>query len=413
MTISLRWGAATDTGRVRSVNEDSALVEDGLFAVADGMGGHVAGEVASRVAIDALRTNAGQGLAEAVRLANRAVFERAVDDPSLRGMGTTMCAATLVEQDGRPQLLIANVGDSRVYVFRDGELVQLTDDHSLVGEMERDGRLTAEEAKVHPQRNIVTRVLGNEPDVEVDQFWLDPFRGDRLLLCSDGLFDMVDDDVMVHVLRSEPDANEAAAELVTLANEAGGRDNITVVLVDVVDDGGKAEAASASLAGTTTKSRPVERVVRDDEPAEPAPAPSNRRPRAGRATRHLTWRSALFVLALLAIVAGAAGGTWWFARTGYFVGIDRHRVTLFQGRPGGVLFLDPTVEHRTGLRLGDLPPARRAAVEDQHEFTTKAAAERFIDRLRQETTTTTTTTPGTTSTTVLPPTSAPTPSSTP
>ena len=233
------WATASDAGQVRAGNEDSALAVDGLFVVADGMGGHAAGEVASRVAVEALQASAGTGIVEAVRLANQAVMDRADADPSLRGMGTTLCALAL-GTDG--QVEIVNVGDSRAYLFRDGALVQVTEDHNLVAQLEREGRLTAEEARVHPQRNIITRVLGNDPDVEVDVFPVDAFRGDRFLLCSDGLFNEIEDDAISDVLRNHRPPQEAADELVRRANAAGGRDNITIVVVDVLDDDDKARA---------------------------------------------------------------------------------------------------------------------------------------------------------------------------
>ncbi|MDQ3147546.1 MAG: Stp1/IreP family PP2C-type Ser/Thr phosphatase, partial [Actinomycetota bacterium] len=261
--IRLRVGSATDTGLVRSVNQDAALVgeDEQVFAVADGMGGHAAGEVASEVALRALRAYAQptvEGMVRAVRMANQAVLDRAEDDPELRGMGTTLTTLSLVrtEPDGEGPgsgieaelLLITNVGDSRVYLFRDGELTQVTVDHSLVEDLVREGRLPPEEARTHPQRNIVTRVLGNEPDVEVDPFPVVPRRGDRFVLCSDGLFSELTDDRIAGVLRRLKDPTDAARDLVRLANDAGGRDNITVVLVDVVEDGGRAGAASAALA---------------------------------------------------------------------------------------------------------------------------------------------------------------------
>src|SRR5439155_13711225 len=217
MTNALRldWAAASDPGRVRANNQDAAVAEEQLFAVADGMGGHAAGEVASRVAVEAMRANIGDGtLVDAVRHANRAVWERAADDPTLRGMGTTLSAIALVDdEDGATCVHVVNVGDSRVYLLRDGELEQITEDHSLVAELEREGRLTAEEARVHPQLNILTRVLGNAPDVDVDEFPIDPFRGDRFLLCSDGLFNEVRDDEIAAVLRAEHEPQRAVDEL--------------------------------------------------------------------------------------------------------------------------------------------------------------------------------------------------------
>jgi protein phosphatase len=235
------WGAASDTGRLRSINQDSALVADNLFAVADGMGGHQGGEVASQLAVKSLERSAGAittaDLIEGVQLANSEVFEKGSEDPSLHGMGTTLCAVALVHSDDEERIAVVNVGDSRVYLFKDGDLSQLTQDHSLVEDLVRQGRLTPEEAAVHPQRNIVTRVLGVYPDISVDSWELMPVTGDRYLLCSDGLFNEVSHDRIASVLRRLRSPQEAADELVRLANEGGGRDNITCVVVDVVDDG--------------------------------------------------------------------------------------------------------------------------------------------------------------------------------
>src|SRR5690606_37334757 len=168
--------------------------------------------------------------------ANVAILERALADPTLRGMGTTLCVLALVEADGEERLAIANVGDSRIYVFANGELEQMTDDHSLVAALVREGRITEEEAEGHPQRNILTRALGMDSDVTVDAWEVVPLVGERWLLCSDGLFNEVSVDQMGAVLRRLADPQGAAAELVRLANDGGGRDNITVLVVDIVDD---------------------------------------------------------------------------------------------------------------------------------------------------------------------------------
>ena len=164
-------------------------------------------------------------------------------------MGTTLCALRLIDTPDGQLVAWANVGDSRVYLFRDGTLIQLSEDHSLVEDLVRDGQLSKDAAAVHPQRHIVTRALGIDVDVDVDMDTVIPYRGDRFLLCSDGLFNEVDDNRIAGVLRRLADPDEASAELVRLANEHGGRDNITIVLVDVVDDGGRAESASAALVG--------------------------------------------------------------------------------------------------------------------------------------------------------------------
>jgi PPM family protein phosphatase len=399
--LRLEWASATDTGRMRAGNEDAVVAGDELFAVADGMGGHVGGEVASNLALEAIQRSLGSdGLVAAVQAANRAILERAGKDPGLRGMGTTVCALALVEEDGTQRVEVVNVGDSRAYLFRDGALQQITEDHNLVAQLEREGRLTPEEARVHPQRNIITRVLGNDPDVEVDSFPVDPFRGDRFVLCSDGLFSELEDDEIAEILRSHPEAQAAVDELVRLANERGGRDNITVVLVDVVDDGDKAREASEAL-GPSTSSAPSRPVVKLDADA------GRRRRRSDESDdveeephgRRFTWRAALFVVVLAAIVLAAAGSIWWYGRNTYYVGVDGDRVAIFRGKPGGVLWIDPTVEQRTSLKMSDVPPARREDLRAGREEATLSAARRYVanlrdqaDELKQSTTTTTTST---------------------
>lgn len=238
MTV-VRSGSATDVGRVRTVNEDRVLESLTLFAVADGMGGHAGGEVAARTAIESLqagfaRNPTTDGLLEAVREANRAVWERSLRDAQVRGMGTTLTAAALVGGNGQDRLALVNVGDSRAYRFRRGELVQLTTDHSVAEELVTRGELTAAEAAVHPHRHILTRALGVGPEVEVDAWEVLPAQGDRFLLCSDGLTNEVAPERIASVLASTPDPRQAAEVLVRTANEHGGSDNITVVVVDVV-----------------------------------------------------------------------------------------------------------------------------------------------------------------------------------
>ncbi|MDA8280676.1 MAG: Stp1/IreP family PP2C-type Ser/Thr phosphatase [Actinomycetota bacterium] len=238
MTV-VRSGSATDVGRVRSVNEDRLLESVALFAVADGMGGHAGGEVASRLAIDALqqafaREPSARGLVEAVRLANRAVWERSTQDPDVRGMGTTLTAAALVPTRDGDRLVVSNVGDSRAYRYASGRLVQMTHDHSVAEELVARGELSVAEAAVHPHRHILTRALGVAPDVDVDSWELAPARGERFVLCSDGLTNEVSEERIAGVLAATSDPQAAADTLVRLANEHGGNDNVTVVVVDVV-----------------------------------------------------------------------------------------------------------------------------------------------------------------------------------
>jgi protein phosphatase len=224
--------ALTDVGRQREGNEDSMLVRPPLFAVADGMGGAQAGEVASGMAVDALGDvpaepdNAETALVEAISDANRRIHEGAQEDPSLSGMGTTLTACLV--HDGK--VTIGHVGDSRAYRWRDGELAQLTDDHSLVAELERHGKLTAAEARVHPQRSMILRALGIAAEVEVDTYCFEGHEDDLFMLCTDGLCGLVHDAVIAEVLGSAESLEAAAAKLIELANLSGGPDNITTVL---------------------------------------------------------------------------------------------------------------------------------------------------------------------------------------
>ena len=242
----LAWGAATDTGRVRTANEDSILAVAPVFAVADGMGGHAAGEVASGLAVAAVSrvVPAGShptlaGLVAAVQAANQAIHDRAGQDLVLRGMGTTLCAIARLAptDDGEPRLAIVNVGDSRVYALHDHQLSQVSRDHSFVEDLVAAGEITPEEARFHPQRNVVTRALGIDRYVEVDTWELTVRAGDRFLLCSDGLSNEVADATIEELLNSTTDPQAVADELVRRANAHGGRDNVSVVIVDVLADG--------------------------------------------------------------------------------------------------------------------------------------------------------------------------------
>jgi protein phosphatase len=231
--------ALSHAGRKRRHNEDTYVVQPPLFAVADGMGGANAGEVASSLAAAALQESDGDGTSGEARVAglieeaNRRVFRRANEDQEVSGMGTTMTVA-LVEDD---RVAIGHVGDSRAYLFREGELEQLTDDHSLVAELVRSGKLTPEEAEIHPQRSVITRAVGTEPDVDVDTFSVQGAVGDLFLICSDGLTDMVDEETILEALQqNRRDLKAAAKALVNAANRVGGEDNITVVFFELADE---------------------------------------------------------------------------------------------------------------------------------------------------------------------------------
>lgn len=235
MTVG-RSAGVTDTGRKRRRNEDTFVLAPPLFAVADGMGGAQAGEVASKLAAASLegaapgRLRGEQGVAALIREANRRVFERARQDPTASGMGTTLTLA-LVEDS---RVVIGHVGDSRAYLVRSGALEQLTDDHSLVNELMKSGRLSPEEAETHPQRSVITRALGTDPEVDADTFAVGAQEGDVFLLCSDGLTSMVADDAILSVLeRHRGDLRQATRALVEAANRGGGEDNITVVAFEI------------------------------------------------------------------------------------------------------------------------------------------------------------------------------------
>ena len=235
--VRLSHGAASAVGRVRAINQDDFGAGDDLFVLADGMGGHRGGEVASAEAVAGVlgsfdeRTRAG--LARAVDRANQAVFGRAAGDVDLFGMGTTLCALALARSEGGDVLAVANVGDSRVYRYGDGRLTQVSDDHSLVADLVRAGDLTEEEAARHPQRNILTRALGIESALSVDTWELSIQADDRYLLCSDGLFNEIDDDRIAALLAGHDNPELTAATLVRAAVDAGGHDNVTALVVDV------------------------------------------------------------------------------------------------------------------------------------------------------------------------------------
>jgi protein phosphatase len=406
----LRVGSATDVGQVRTNNEDQLLVTDQLFAVADGMGGHAAGEVASLTAVEALkaafaRNPTADGLADAVREANRAGWRQAAEQAELRGMGTTITAAALVEEDGEELLVVANVGDSRTYLLRDGELDQITDDHSLPEEMVRRGELAPEDAAMHPQRHILTRVLGMDEEIEADCFRIVPYKGDRVLLASDGLTNEQTDDQIASILRRLADPEDAAKELVRQAKANGGNDNITVVVIEVVDDDDRASAASAALAAEPDRPRTgrVERVRERDGDGGGAPATSPR-------DRRLTGRVAAFIVVLALLLGGTFGAVVWYARSAYYVGVQGDKVAIFQGRPGGLLGMDPTLKQRTSLLVADVAPARLDDLRQGKEVPSLAEARAYVANLKEEaaalqpppTTTTTTTT-----TTTVPPPPAP------
>ncbi|MDQ5821874.1 MAG: Stp1/IreP family PP2C-type Ser/Thr phosphatase [Actinomycetota bacterium] len=315
----------TDTGRKRRHNEDSFVHRPPLFAVADGMGGAQAGEVASRLAAAALKEDAVDGNAEQrlvalIQEANRRVFQRANEDAAASGMGTTITAA-LVESGA---VWIGHVGDSRAYLVRDGKLQQLTDDHSLVGELQRSGKLSAEEAEIHPQRSVITRAVGTDPDVDVDTFPIEPRTGDVFLICSDGLTDMIDDGAILETVEQHyPDLEAAARALVGAANKRGGEDNITVVAFEISDGGPDALERTATMPAPGGAADPdeedtlsgIEAVpVVDTMVVPPEEIEQLAEEREEPKPRRRFWPRLLALLSLIALLAGAAYVVWRVVR---------------------------------------------------------------------------------------------------
>jgi protein phosphatase len=333
--------AATDPGRRRRHNEDAYVCEPPLFAVADGIGGAQAGELASRLAAAALRETGADGsdprrhVDELIQEANRRVYERQTSDAAASGMGTTITVALLHDD----MVWIGHVGDSRAYLVRDGELEQLTEDHSLVAELVRTGKLSPEEAETHPQRSVVTRALGTDPNVDVDTFEVEARAGDLFLLCSDGLTTMVDEEtILTEIDGNRGDLRSAAKALVRAANRGGGEDNITVVFFEVEPGEQRADERTVALPP------PQEPVAADDEDTldeldgvKPiAVDEEDGRPRR-RAERHPVRRGLLFAtLAVVAVLACglAVYGLW----RSHFVGAEADgHVAVYQGVPWNVV----------------------------------------------------------------------------
>jgi PPM family protein phosphatase len=368
----------TDTGRQRNANEDAFYARAPVFAVADGMGGAQAGEVASRVAAEAFES-AGEHddaperyLSRVVTEANERIHELAQSDASRSGMGTTLTAA-LIRDD---EVSLAHVGDSRAYVLRDEELKRLTSDHSLVEELRRQGRLTEAQAEEHPQRSIITRALGPEPDVEVDTMTVPARPGDVFVLCSDGLTTMVPEARIARILERSKSLESAVSRLVREANEGGGRDNITVVAFRLADAGAAAPKEQPTL------------IAPPAQEAEPAAArPPARRERAPVAASARGWPGRVArVLVALAIVGALALAALYGARQVYFLGVDEGgRVALYRGLPYDLPFGIELYDERysSPVQVDSLPPERRSVVTD-HELRSHDDASSLVTDLEDE-----------------------------
>jgi protein phosphatase len=342
----------TDPGLTRSQNEDGLLLEAPLYAVADGMGGHRAGEIASREALTALLANApreadGKALARAVRAANRAVMESAAKSRTRTGMGTTMTAAMV---DGT-HVLVAHVGDSRAYLLHEGRLTRITEDHSMVADLVRQGAITEEDARFHPQRSVITRALGSDPDMVADVFDVRGAAGDRLLLATDGLTGMLPDDYIAELLDQQRTPEEAAARLVEAANRAGGYDNITVVIVDL-----------------------------DDTPA------SERSPsRGSSASGRLHAARLLWVVAALALVLVTGFGAYSYAQSRAYLIEENGYVSVYRGIPGSFAGISLAWRvQETGIPVARLDVPQRTRLAGGIPFAHLSDALARVETLRAE-----------------------------
>ena len=400
MAVTLRFAARSDVGLLRDDNEDSGYAGPHVLAIADGMGGAAAGEVASSVAIAEfaqLDDGDQQGdllapLREAFARAQGNLAALVEGEPALQGMGTTL---TVVLRSGA-RVGLLHVGDTRGYVLRDGVLEQMTHDHTLVQTLVDTGRISAEEARVHPQRNIITRTLEGggpvEPDLSVRELRL----GDRIMLCSDGLSGVVTEDTLQDVLRGAAEPAAAAHELVTLALRAGGPDNITCVVADLVDDEVSVSAPSAVGAVSLTKS--ARRIKLPDTPAsraaalgeDPTDQPSGRRRRDPAVSRRVVWLLALAMLGVGIAVGGVFGWYAW-AQQQYYVGPSgtdpAATVAVFRG-PAQALFgvQLSNVVATTDLSVDTLPDFERQQLESTIPARSLDDAQVIVDRLQQEAT---------------------------
>ena len=359
----LKHGVATDTGNVRPQNEDAYVASDHLFAVADGMGGHNAGEVASALATTLLLERAvGQTLTpewfvNAITAINRTIHESAAESTERRGMGTTICALALVNPQGETtepqQVALANVGDSRIYLWRAGTFRQLSVDHSYVQELVTEGLITEEEARVHPRRNIVTRALGIDDRVAVDSWLIPLFTGDRFILCSDGLVDEVPTADIAALAAQQREPQMIADALVALAKRNGGRDNITVVVVDAVGD------LTQPFVG---------------EPIVETPVTQPRK----------KWVFAVGValVLLVSLVVTARN-----ARSGYFLtfenSLQSSSVCIDHGASSRVLWFSPTRELCSDLLRSDLSTVHQQRISTHIRFTSFIDAKRHVEALKE------------------------------
>ncbi len=391
--LRLTWGGATDQGRIRANNQDAMYADSGLFVVADGMGGHQGGEVAANLAVRTL-TNAERSdreqLREAVAEANRVVHQTALEEAELHGMGTTLTTLAVSQEANTHQFVILNVGDSRVYRHRDGQLEQLTEDHSYVAELVRRGELDDEAAQAHPYRNMLTRAIGVHAEVEIDEWLLEPVSGDRFMLCSDGLTNELADLEIAEQLRLDKDPSTTAKALVGLANERGGRDNSTVLIVDVQvevidpDEPPLSSGTGESQGRTSSSPDEANTPIGDSENfSNQLEQKSNTKKRSWLSDRvHVKLGAVIISLVLLFSSAAMVTAIGLYARSSYHVGIVANHVVIQKGRIGGLLWFEPTLEHWTDIQTVQLAEQDRQRLANGEQMLDLDNAKTFVANLR-------------------------------
>ena len=369
----IRAAGATHVGLVRQSNQDNFAFREGTFVLADGMGGHQGGEVASFEATSTIlesgKINSVADMVKSVSKANQAILKRAKKEDNLSGMGTTVCVLSeIVGTTGKKRIVIANVGDSRIYRLGKSELTQITQDHSLVGDLVRTGELTQEEAARHPQRNILTRALGIEQDLVIDTWELNPVAGDKYLLCSDGLFNEIDDEKIAQILMEDTELEKIAQNLIDHALEAGGHDNITA-LVLCVEDQESFEPEDWILSEmnqhTVVKSRLNSAV--DSE------------------IKNFDWKPVVICMSVLLLIVSVFTAIGLYARSGWFIGEFNGGVAIFKGKSQGVLWFDPTIERKTQISILDLSEETRKIVIDSIAMESLEEAEFFVNNIKNKT----------------------------
>ena len=386
MVLFLEHHGVTHPGKVRNNNEDSLLVGEGrdetLFVVADGIGGFEAGEVASSITIDVLKDIAPLGsLEDAIREANRRILAAAKSDERLSGMGTTVVALRFGGTESEPAAEISHVGDSRAYLLRDGELKPITEDHSLVAELVRSGDLTRDEASEHPQKNLITRALGAEVEVEVDTTVLPIRSGDRFILCSDGLSDMIPETRMLDLLTFSPEGPEKAAQtLVSAALEAGGTDNVTVVVVDVKEGDPPAEEPRR---GDTQEMKAIVLEEAGARRRQEIPQAGDKRADAEGLGRSLV--VSIRVLAAVLVLVAVATPFYLWGTSRFFLGFEEGEVVIYQGLPYEPLGYGLYQEvQRTGLKEPDVQARYRDPIENHKLYSSKEQAEATVRDLKDQ-----------------------------